>query len=156
MSRSIKINKKLLAAMSAVTLLAACQAAVAHTRLETPTVPEATRVHNRTVIGHGCADPTGAVQTSGDFAGSPLVNQPTWGTTVVFPNAVSYTPIIGVDSTSGAGTAKVYTTNPASTYYTPLSGIGAMIHTGGPWAATQNKVDALGNKDGFWAGGAFF
>jgi hypothetical protein len=78
------------------------------------------------------------------------------GTSVVFPNAISYTPIIGVDSTSGKGTEKVFTTAPAAEFYSPLAGIGAMLRMGGPWAYTNNKVDAKGNKDGFWAGGEAF
>jgi len=122
----------------AVALLLASQGASAHTRLETPTVNEATRVHNQVVISHGCP-PASA-------------RRATYGTTVVFPNAISYTPVIGVDS--GAG--KVYTTNAASSYYSPLSGIGAYIRTGGAWDAGNNKVDAKGNKDGFWAGGKYY
>ncbi|NOT83262.1 MAG: hypothetical protein HOP02_00465 [Methylococcaceae bacterium] len=150
MTRSIKIKRTAFSSISAVVVLAASQGAFAHTRLETATVPEATRVHNALNVSHGCADPTGALAGEG-----ALKNQPTRGTTVVFPNAISYLPIIGVDSTSdGKGTAKVYTPNKADAYYTPLAGIGQLIHTGGPWDYTNIKVDALKNKDGFWAGGA--
>ncbi len=119
----------------AVTALAASQGAFAHTRLETSTVAEGTRVHNYLNIGHGCPPAT--------------ARRATYGTSVVFPNAVNYTPIIGVDS--GAG--KVYTANPASSYYSPLSGIGALIRGGGAWDISNIKVDSAGNKDGFWAGG---
>jgi hypothetical protein len=118
-----------------VVFAAASQGAFAHTRLETATVAEGTRVHNYVVIGHGCP--------------STPARKPTYGTSVVFPNAVSYTPIIGIDS--GAG--KVFTTKTAAEFYSPLSGIGAFIRTGGPWTAANNKVDAKENKDGFWAGG---
>ncbi len=134
-----------------VALFAASQGAFAHTRLEIPTVPEGTtvghaqsgKVFNYVVIGHGCP-PT-------------ATRQPTFGTTVVFPNAVSYTPVIGVNSKNTGATAglagAVYTTNPASGYYSPLAGIGQIIRTGGPWDYNNNKADALGNVDGFWAGG---
>ena len=131
----INSKKQAIFSLCSLAALAASQGAVAHTRLETPTVVEGTRVHNQVVISHGC--PPAAAR------------RPTFGTTVVFPNAVSYTPIIGVDS--GAG--KVYTTTAASAYYSPLSGIGAYIRGGGPWDLANNKIDAKGNKDGFWAGG---
>ncbi|WP_217426630.1 hypothetical protein, partial [Candidatus Methylobacter favarea] len=64
-------------------------------------------------------------------------------------NAVSYTPVIGVDS--GAG--KQYSTIQASDFYSPLANIAALRRTGGPWDANSIKVDSLGNIDGFWAGG---
>jgi len=133
------INSKKQALVSscsvAAVMLAASQGAFAHTRLETPTVAEGTRVHNEVIISHGC--PPAAARRA------------TYGTSVVFPNAVSYTPIIGVDSGSG----KVYTTTPAASYYSPLVGIGAAINGGSPWTSSNIKVDAKGNKDGFWAGG---
>jgi hypothetical protein len=149
MSSSITFKKLVLGSVSSAVMLAASTGAFAHTRLETPTVSEATRVHNAVVIGHGCADPTGAKAGEG-----ALKNQPTFGTSVVFPNASSYAPIIGVDSTSdGKGTAKVYTTITADKYYSPLGGIAGLIRNGGAWDSTNIKVDAKGNKDGFWAGG---
>lgn len=149
MSYSMSMNKQLLAVT--VLLLASGQSALAHTRLETAVSPEAIRVRNHVNIGHGCADPSGALATEG-----ALKNQPTRGTSVVFPNAVSYTPIIGVDSTSdGKGTDKVFTTNKADAYYSPLAGIAQLIRGYGPWASNI-KVDAKKNKDGFWAGGIAF
>jgi hypothetical protein len=135
MSSSVIFKKLAMCSLTTAAMFAASQGAYAHTRLETPTVTEATgftRVHNQVVISHGC-----------------LNGGPTFGTSVVFPNAISYVPIIGIDS----GTGKVFNSAPASTYYSPASGIGAMIRTGGPWVEGNNKVDALGNKDGFWAGG---
>ncbi len=134
-------------ALSSLTLalMAASPGAFAHTRLETPTVVEGARVRNYEVISHGCTSPA----TGGKNASS-------YGTTLVFPNAVSYVPVIGVNSnnTAKAGfTGAVYTTNPASTYYSPLAGIATLIRGGGAWDANNNKVDAKGNKDGFWAGG---
>ena len=59
------------------------EGAFAHTRLETPTILEGTVVHNKVNIAHGCPPTT--------------ANNPTYASTVVFPNAVSYTPVIGVD-----------------------------------------------------------
>ena len=131
---------------SAVAALTASSAAFAHTRLEIPTVVEGTtnghaqvgKVLNYVVISHGCPD-----------VAPGTTRQPTFGTSVVFPNAISYTPIIGINS--GAGV--VYSTTKATDLYSPLAGIGQIIRTGGPWRAHNNKADALGNVDGFWTGG---
>ena len=145
MSSSIKFKKRTL---SVVMLLVASQGSFAHTRLQIPTVVEGVKVQNGINVGHGCASLT-----------DPAVkNRATFGTNVIFPNAVSYTPIIGVDGTSGAGTAKVYTTTKANQFYTPLAGIGTLIRSGGPWDYSNNKVDSLTlkNKDGFWMGGAYY
>ncbi|WP_333874292.1 hypothetical protein [Methylobacter sp.] len=140
MSKSITFKKLLTYSLATAAIVTVSQGAFAHTRLETSSVLEATKVRNNVVIGHGCPPST--------------ARKATIGTSVVFPNAVSYTPVIGVDSTSGGkGTAKVYTTNPASTYYSPLSGIGGAINGGNPWENSNIKADTLGNKDGFWAGG---
>ncbi|GEM_PF-329408 len=155
MSNRINLKKLALGSLAAAAL-AASQGAIAHTRLETPTVVEGARVRNYEVIAHGCNSPS----TGGK-------NAPTYGTSVVFPNAVSYNPIIGVNSNNTGATAglagTVYTTNKASSYYSPLAGIVTWIRGGGAWQsdqnefqAGQNKVDAAGNKDGFWAGGSLF
>lgn len=135
MPKSIAFKKLAMYSLTTVAMVAASQAAFAHTRFETSTVAEATKVHNQVNIGHGCP-PTTARRAS-------------MGTSVVFPNAISYTPVIGVDS----GTGKVFTANTAATYYSPLAGIGTMLRTGGPFPAAQIKADALNNHDGFWAGG---
>ena len=145
MPNSINLKKLALGSL-AVAALAASQGTIAHTRLETPTVVEGTKVHNFVVVSHGCNNPSTNTKTTA-----------TYGTTVVFPNAVSYNPIIGVNSNNTGATAglagAVYTTNPASSYYSPLAGIGTLLRSGIPWNAYNNKVDAAGNKDGFWAGG---
>ncbi|MGZ4975687.1 MAG: hypothetical protein ACXV8O_00940 [Methylobacter sp.] len=135
MSKLTASKKLVLCLQATVAMIVVSQGVLAHTRLETPTVLENTKVHNRINIGHGCT--------------STPTNKATIGTSVVFPNAISYTPVIGVDSGSG----KVYTSNPASTYLTTLAGIGTLIRTGGPWTDAAIKADALGNIDGFWAGG---
>jgi hypothetical protein len=139
MSHSTR-NKVALGSL-AVAALVASQGALAHTRLDVPTVPEATRVRNSVIISHGCP---GVIVN-----GTTLSRNPTYGTSVVFPNAISYTPIIGVDS--GAG--KVYTTDPASSFYSPLAGIGTLLRDGGPFPNIGIKTDALGNHDGFYAYG---
>ena len=120
------------------------QGSFAHTRLESPTILEGSSgvlAHNRVNIGHGCPPST--------------ARNPTFGTNVVFPNAISYTPIIGVDgSSAGKGTAKIFATNQdASTYYSPLAGLGTLIREGGPFPYEVIKADAKGNVDGFWTGG---
>ncbi len=132
---STKVRKVALSSLT-VAAVAAGQGAFAHTRLETPTVPEGTRVHNQVVISHGCPPAT--------------ARKATMGTSVVFPNAVTYTPVIGVDS--GAG--KVFTSEPASSFYSPQAGIGALIRPVLAWPDFyNNKIDSKNNKDGFWAGG---
>ena len=136
------LTVKKMAKFSAMTaaMIVVSQGAFAHTRFEVPTILEATKTHNRVTIGHGCPPTTARL--------------PTFGTNVIFPDAVDFTPIIGVDST-GANTnvSKVYTTNPASDYYSPLAGIGTFIRDGGPFPSSQIKASASNNVDGFWAGG---
>ena len=149
MPTSTKLRKLPFFSLTAAAI-AFSQGTFAHTRLEIPSVTEGTfnsathfqsnKVHNYEAIGHGCKDSNGGVTTS------------TLGTTVVFPNAISYQPIIGVDSGSG----KVYATNQnASSYYAPLAGLGTLINTG-VWPLGNVKTDALGNLDGFWAGGTIY
>lgn len=139
---SIFLTVKKMAKYSTMTaaMMVLSQGAFAHTRFEVSTILEGTKTHNRVNISHGC--PPAAARN------------PTFGTNVIFPNATTYTPVIGVDST-GANTniSKVYTTNPASNYYSPLAGIGTLIRVGGPFPLTQIKADPLNNIDGFWAGG---
>lgn len=144
MPKSMSIHKVALLPLTLAALVASSQTVLAHTRLEIPSVMEGTsnpathqqsnKVHNYLTIGHGCPPSTDR--------GSSM------GTSVVFPNAISYTPIIGVDSGSG----KVFSSKPASEYYSPLAGIGTMIRSG-VWENSGIKTDALGNVDGFWAGG---
>ncbi|MFZ4704169.1 MAG: hypothetical protein ACOYMG_29340, partial [Candidatus Methylumidiphilus sp.] len=127
--------KNIAAVSFAVAALVASQAAFAHTRLETATSPEGIRVHNYVNISHGCPPAT--------------ARKASFGTSVVFPNAISFAPVIGVDS--GAGIT--YTANLASTYYSPLAGLAVMLNGGGAYPSGNLKVDAANNKDGFWAGG---
>lgn len=127
-----------------VAILAASQGGFAHTRLETATVEEGTteghsqsnRIINYVRVGHGCNGPT-------------VTGAATMGTSVIAPNAIEYTPVIGVDS----GDGKVYTDTTAIDFYSPLSNIISLRRTGGPWEFSNIKADSLGNKDGFWAGG---
>ncbi len=144
MSTLISVKKFTFYSLASLSIATLASNAFAHTRLEIPSVMEGTsnpathaqsnKVHNYLTIGHGCP---------------PAANRnPTMATSVVFPNAISYTPIIGVDSGSG----KVFSSQPASSYYSPLAGIGTMIRTG-VWEYSGIKTDPLGNIDGFWAGG---
>ena len=140
MSKSITFKKLAMYSLTTAAMVAASQGAFAHTRLETPTVHEGTKVHNRVNIGHGCPPTT--------------ARRPTFGTNVVFPNAVSYTPVIGVDSSSEArALPKCIPPTRLLTYYAPLAGIGTFIRIGGPWDAANIKADSANNIDGFWAGG---
>ena len=142
MSESITFKKLLKYSLTAAVMVVVSQGAYAHTRFEISTINEKTKTHNRINIGHGCSLPSG------------VKGAPTYGTNVIFPNATTYTPIIGVDST-GANTnvSKVYTTKPASDFYSPLAGIGTFIRVGGPFPSSQYKADPLNNIDGFWTGG---
>ena len=142
MLKSTSFKKLLMYSLTTAVMVVVSQGAYAHTRFEIPTILEKSKVHNRVTISHGCMLPSG------------VVGQPTYGTNVIFPNATTYSPVIGVDST-GANTnvSKVYTTNPASTYYSPLAGIGTFIRNGGPFPSSQYKADPLNNIDGFWTGG---
>jgi hypothetical protein len=145
MSKSNTFKKLAMCSLATAAMVAANQGVFAHTRLEKPTVQEGTsnpkthaqsnKVHNYVTISHGCPPSTD--------------RRATMGTSVVFPNAISYHPIIGIDS--GAG--KVYATDQDPTkYYSPLAGLGTFIRTG-VWEFSSVKVDALGNIDGFWTGG---
>jgi len=144
MSKSTILKKRVIYSLVTTVMAAASQGGFAHTRLESPTILEGSSgvlAHNRVTIGHGCPPIT--------------ARNPSYGTSVVFPNAISYSPIIGVDgSSAGKGTAKQYATNQdASTYYAPLAGIGALIREGGAFPYENIKADAKGNIDGFWAAG---
>ena len=123
------------------TLAVFSQGSFAHTRLEYPNVIEKGSVHNRLNVGHGCA--ISATAKGGS----------TFAQSAIFPNAVSYTPIIGVDSTGTTWNNATYTTAAASTFYSPLAGIGTLLRADGAWPITLQKTDALGNNDGFIAGG---
>ena len=126
------------------TLAVFSQCSFAHTRLESPNVIQGVKVHNRLNVGHGCS-----IDAIGTKGGS------TFAQSAIFPNAVSYTPIIGVDSSATGSTwnSATYTTQPASTFYSPLAGIGTLIREDGAWPITLQKTDAAGNNDGFSAGG---
>ena len=54
MSKTITFKKLAMYSLTTAAMVAASQGAFAHTRLETATVLEATRVHNQVNIGHGC------------------------------------------------------------------------------------------------------
>ncbi len=139
MSSKLTIKKIIKCSLVTAGLLTLSQGAFAHTRFEISTILEKSKVHNRVNIGHGCPPTT--------------ARRPTYGTNVIFPNATKYTPIIGIDSTgANTSTSKVYTTKPASDFYTPTA-IGTLIRTGGPFPKAQYKADALDNIDGFWVGG---
>ncbi|MDI1231167.1 MAG: hypothetical protein PSU93_08470 [Methylobacter sp.] len=135
MSKPITFKKLVASSLTTAAMVFVSQGTFAHTRFETSSVAEGVKVHNAVNIGHGCPPST--------------ARKATFGTNVIFPNAVSYTPVIGVDS--GAG--KVYSTTAATDFYAPLAGIGVMIRNGGAFPEYQYKADPLNNIDGFWAGG---
>jgi hypothetical protein len=135
---------KKLALVSATTaiLAVASQGAFAHTRLAYATVTEGYKIANYVNIGHGCPSATGA----GGRAS-------TIGTNVIWPNAVSYVPVVTKNDGSGLVLDTVDT--PLETY-TPLTGIGVYMRGTTPWPNYGLHLDALGNTDGFWTGGAAY
>lgn len=118
--------------------LAAGRGASAHTTLQTPAIPEGTRVFNAVLIEHGCDDPaTGATST------------PVFGESVVFPD--------GVDSAittqpAGSGTPKPYA-GKLSDFVQNWANANHKIQSRDVFTLEGVKYDPLGNIIGFWGGG---
>lgn len=135
MSKSIPFKKLAMYSLTTATIAVVSQGAFAHTRFETSIQLEGVKTHNYVNIGHGCppADK----------------RNPTMGTSVIFPNAATYVPVI----VKNDGTGKKLATDSPLELFSPLAGLGVMIRQGGPWDNAQYKADSVGNLDGFWAGG---
>ena len=136
---SIPFKKLALASATTAVLAIASQGAFAHTRFAYPIVTEGQKIVNYVNIGHGCppAEKRGA----------------TIGTNVIFPNAISYNPV--VVKNDGSGKALTTADVPLNTY-APLTGIGVYMRGTTPWPAYGQHLDALNNTDGFWTGGAAY
>lgn len=135
---------KKLALVSATTavLAVASQGAFAHTRLAYATVTEGYKIANYVNVGHGCPSATG-----------PGGRASSMGTNVIWPNAISYVPVLVKND--GSGKVLDTTTTPLTTY-APLTGTGVYMRGTTPWTNYGLHLDALGNTDGFWTGGAAY
>ncbi len=99
--------------------------AIAHTRLETASIPENTRATNHVIIGHGCGD-RGVI-----------------GTTVVFPDGVDST--ITKDGQPHDG--------PLTDFVQNWGNLVQKNYSRAIYTFEAEKTDAVGNVVGFWAGG---
>lgn len=101
------------------------QIASAHTRLETATVNENTRITNNVVIGHGCGEKN------------------VIGTSVVFPDGVDST--ITVDGAANAG--------PLTAFVQNWGNLMQQNYSRAIFSFQDEKTDSNSNVVGFWAGG---
>lgn len=101
------------------------QIASAHTRLETATVNENTRITNNVVIGHGCGEKN------------------VIGTSVVFPDGVDST--ITVDGAAHAGALTDFVQN--------WGNLMQQNYSRAIFSFQDEKTDSNSNVVGFWAGG---
>lgn len=101
------------------------QIASAHTRLETATVNENTRITNNVIIGHGCGEKN------------------VIGTSVVFPDGVDST--ITVDGAAHAG--------PLTDFVQNWGNLMQQNYSRAVFSFQDEKTDSNSNVVGFWAGG---
>lgn len=106
-------------------LASTAQIASAHTRLETATVNENTRITNNVIIGHGCGE-------------NNVI-----GTSVVFPDGVDST--ITVDGAPHAGALTDFVQN--------WGNLMQQNYSRAIFSFQDEKTDSKGNVVGFWAGG---
>lgn len=97
----------------------------AHTTIETPSIPEGTRVSNNVVIGHGCGERNAI------------------GTSVVFPDGVDST--ITVDGQPHTGVLTDFVQN--------WGNLNQKVYSKAVFTFQGETLDASGNVSGFWAGG---
>ena len=116
--------------MAAAMLIVAGQSALAHTRLNVPTLTEGTRVLNHMVIGDNCA------ADAGD--GRRVI-----GTSVVFPDGRDSTVL--VDGQPHEGELTDFLTNFGNNFQ--------LVFDRSAFDYMDEKTDPLGNVTGFWAGG---
>lgn len=130
------IAKKIVLSTITGSVLVASQMAIAHTRLQTPSIDENAASHgsnyNNQVIGHGCKNPdTGTADIS------------TIGTVVVFPDGVDSS--ITVDGEASDKTLADFVTNWGS----PVQ----KIQNRDVFNKEDEIKDPLGNVLGYWAAG---
>ena len=111
-------------ALAVAALVGFSHNALAHTRLNTPVIPEGVRVANDVVIGHACGDGTHVIASS-----------------VTFPD--------GQDSTLKVN-GTVVTDKTIADYVTNYGNLYQKIMDIGTFKAEDEKHDALGNTVGFY------
>lgn len=140
MSKSITFKKLALGSLTTAAIIAASQGAFAHTRLQTPTILEGTRVYNNVVIGHGCHN-----------AATNSNSTPVMGTSVVFPDATATV------TSKPAGAKAADPAAPAGAITDWVAGAGEgyskKVYSKDLFSAEAQKSNSLGNAVGFWTGG---
>jgi hypothetical protein len=120
-----QFNISLYSALAIAVLASTAQTASAHTRLETATVNENTRITNNVIIGHGCGE-------------NNVI-----GTSVVFPDGVD--SVITVDGQPHTGGLTDFLEN--------WGGQIQQNYSRAIFSFQDEKTDSKSNVVGFWAGG---
>ena len=140
MSKSITFKKLAMYSLTTATMVAASQGAFAHTRLQSPTILEGTRVYNNVVLGHGCHN---VVTNSNSNA--------VMGMSVVFPD------VTATVTSKPAGSAATVAGAAAGLVTDWISGAGEgyskKVYSTEIFSAEGQKSNALRNVVGFWIGG---
>jgi len=120
-----QLNLSISSVLAIAILASTAQTASAHTRLETATVNENTRITNNVIIGHGCGE-------------NNVI-----GTSVVFPDGADST--ITVDGNPHAGALTDFVQN--------WGNLMQQNYSRALFSFQDEKTDSKGNVVGFWAGG---
>lgn len=140
MSKSITFKKLAMYSLTTATMVAASQGVFAHTRIQSPTILEGTRVYNNVVLGHGCHN----VATNSN-------SNAVMGMSVVFPD------VTATVSSKPAGSAATVASAAAGLVTDWVSGAGEgyskKVYSTDIFASEGQKSNALGNVVGFWTGG---
>jgi hypothetical protein len=140
MSKSITVKKLAMNSLTTATMVVVSQSAFAHTRLQSPTILEGTRVYNNVVIGHGCHNHT-----------TNSTSTPVIGTSVVFPDVTAT-----VTSKPAGSAASVPGTSAGSVTDWVLGageGYSKKIFSKEVFSSEAQKTNLLGNAVGFWTAG---
>ncbi len=120
-----QLNLSLYSVLAIAVLASTAQTASAHTRLETATVNENTRITNNVIIGHGCGE-------------NNVI-----GTSVVFPDGVDST--ITTDGNPHTG--------PLTDFVQNWGNLMQQNYSRAIFSFQDEKTDSKSNVVGFWAGG---
>ena len=140
MSKSITFKKLAMCSLTTATMVAASQGAFAHTRLQSPTIVEGTRVYNNVAITHGCHNHATNSNST-----------PVMGTSVVFPDATA------IVTSKPVGASAADPSTPAGIITDWIEGAGEgyskKVYSNDLYSAEGQKFNSLGNVVGFWTGG---
>lgn len=140
MSKSIAFKKLVMHTLTTATMVAASQGALAHTRVQTPTILEGTRVYNNIAITHGCHNHAANNNST-----------PVTGMSVVFPD------VTATVTSKPAGSASTVASTPAGVVTDWITGAGEgynkKVLNKEVFSTEGQKTNALGNAVGFWTGG---